>query len=157
MPHRIVNYGMISSLPATKPWSSPNVATIHAIIYEFAPTGKPKIMEDPPSQIILCKARGKNLDITKWKNTTAAKYLEAHKCPSNQTQQFWALKKKCYNFGRIIHCSHLTRRETQCFYWAIYCLSANYVLPTSALHGLQAPQRYPHRGATLINLFSTYF
>ena len=26
-----------------------------------------------------------------------------------------------------------------------------------ALHGLQAPQRYPHRGATLTNLFSTYF
>ena len=41
------------------------------------------------------------------------------------------LKKKCDDFGRIIHCSHLSRRETQCFYWAIYRLSANYVLPTT--------------------------
>ena len=53
------------------------------------------------------------------------------------------LKKKCDDLGRIIRCSHLSRTETQCFYWAIYRLSANYVLPTtyftkSQLHNIQA-------------------
>ena len=50
---------------------------------------------------------------------------------------------KCNDFCHVINCRHLTQSETQCFYWAIYCLSANYVLPTTyftkaKLHQIQA-------------------
>ena len=52
-------------------------------------------------------------------------------------------KKKCNDLGRVINGSRSSRTETQCFYWAIYRLSANYVLPTTyfskaLLHKTQA-------------------
>ena len=102
-----------------------------AIIYEFKPTGEPKLVDEPPSSIELRDATGQPLEFTKWKNTKAVKYLGAHKGPSDQKQQFQAPKKKCDDFSRVIKCSHLSHTKTQCFYWAIYQLSANYVLPTS--------------------------
>ena len=86
---------------------------------------------------------GNNLDIEKWKTTHTTKYLGAWKAPADQKHQAQATQRKCDDFCRVINCSHLTRSETQCFYWAIYRLSANYVLPTTyftkaELHQIQA-------------------
>ena len=103
----------------------------HAIIFEFAPTGEPTMVDDPECRITLRDTSGREFDIAKWKTSTATKYLGAHKAPANQSQQYQTLKQKCDNFCRVINCSHLTRTETQCFYRAIYRLSANYVLPTT--------------------------
>ena len=57
------------------------------------------------------------------------------------------LKRKCKDFSRVITCSHLNWKETQCFYWAIYCLSANYVLPMTYFTKteLQQIQAQAHR------------
>ena len=51
--------------------------------------------------------------------------------PSNQTKQCKVLKDKCNHFAKVIHSSHLNRQETQIFYWSIYHLSINYVLPST--------------------------
>ena len=71
------------------------------------------------------------MPITQWSNSHATKYLGAYKCPKDQSAQYRVLKQKCDNFAKVINCSHLTRSETACFYWAIYRLSANYVLPST--------------------------
>ena len=115
----------------------------HAIIFEFNQTGTPKVIEDPDCRLTLRDKNGNEFDIEKWKTTKATKYLGALKAPANQLQQAQAIKQKCDGFSRVIHCSHLTRSETQCFYWAIYRLSTNYVLPTTyftkaELHRMQA-------------------
>ena len=115
----------------------------HAIIFEFKPTGEPIMVEDPQCGITLHDTAGNPFDIPKWKTTEATKYLGAYKAPANQTQQQNILQRKCNDFCRVINCSHLTRTEAECFYWAIYRLSANYVLPTTyftkdALHKIQA-------------------
>ena len=103
----------------------------HAIMYNFVPTGEPAQINNLPSQVILRDVFGHNLNIKQWSNKTAVKYLGALKCPADQKQQYQALKRKCDNLGQIIQCSHLTHAETRCFCWAIYRLSAIYVLPTS--------------------------
>ena len=101
------------------------------------------MQENPDCHITLHDSSGGPFNIQKWETSRATKYLGAHKAPANQHQQYKVLKKKCDDLLQIIRCSHLTRTETQCFYWAIYRLSANYVLPTtyftkSQLHKIQA-------------------
>ena len=115
----------------------------HAIIFEFDPTGHPTMVDDPDCRITLKDKEGREFDIERWKTSQATKYLGAHKAPADQRQQAMATKRKCDDFCRVINCSHLTRTETQCFYWAIYRLSMNYVLPTTyftkaELHRIQA-------------------
>ena len=115
----------------------------HAIIFEFEPTGEPKMIDDPECRLTLHDKDGNPIKIEWWKTSHATKYLGALKAPANQTQQDKALKRKCDNFCQVIHSSHLTCTKTQCFYWAIYRLSANYVLPTTyftkdELHCIQA-------------------
>ena len=115
----------------------------HAIVFNFKPSGEPIMREHPEGQITLHDSSGRPFTIQNWDTSQATKYLGAHKAPANQDQQYKVLKKKCNDLGRIIRCSHLDRTETQCFYWAIYSLSANYVLPTtyftkSQLHKIQA-------------------
>ena len=115
----------------------------HAIIFEFEPTGEPKLVENPDCRITLQNCLGLPFDSSKWKTTFATKYLGAHKAPAHQHHQALALKRKCDDLCQVITCSHLTRSETQCFYWAIYQLSANYVLSMTyfsknKLHKIQA-------------------
>ena len=99
--------------------------------YEFLPTGEPQLVNQPTSTITLTDTQGNPIQIQQASNQTATKYLGTHKCIGNHNKQLDVLLKKCNEFARIITCSHLTRKETQCFYWAIYRLSANYALPTT--------------------------
>ena len=101
----------------------------HAMVFEFKATGEPILIEKPEGQITLYNTRGNPFEIQKRETTKATKYLGAHK--ANQNHQYKVLKKKCDNLGQVIKCSRLSCTETQCFYWAIYHLSANYVLPTT--------------------------
>ena len=115
----------------------------HAIIFDFEPTGAPMMVDNPDCSITLRNPEGHMFNIDKWKTSKATKYLGAYKAPADQHKQTKILQRKCDDFCRIINCSHLTRSETQCFYWAIYRLSANYVLPTmyftkAQLHKIQA-------------------
>ena len=115
----------------------------HAIIFEFKPTGEPVMVENPECTITLSNSKGHPFNIQQWATTTATKYLGVHKAPAHQDQQYKSLKKKCDDLGRVIQCSHLSRTKTQCFYWAICRLSANYMLPTTyftkaQLHKIQA-------------------
>ena len=111
--------------------------------FDLKPTGEPIMQEDPTCNISLKDKAGVQFNIDKWKTTQATKYLGAHKAPANQRQQAKVLKRKCDGFCCIINCSHLTRTKTQCFYWSIYRLSANYVVPMTyftkaELHHIQA-------------------
>ena len=113
------------------------------MVFEFKPTGEPVLVDNPDCTITLIDSKGTPFNIQQWATTKATKYLGAHKAPAHREQQYKILKKKCDDLGRVIHCSHLSRTETQCFYWAIYRLSANYVLPTTyftkaQLHKIQA-------------------
>ena len=83
------------------------------------------MIEDLECCLTLKDREGRDFDIDKWKTTKATKYLGAFKAPANQKQQAAEFQKKCDNFSHVIHCIHLTRLETQCFYWAIYWLSVN--------------------------------
>ena len=103
----------------------------HAIMYSFQPTGEPTLETRPPSAIRLQDFSDHPIDINQWDNTTATKYLGVYKCPADQKKQFEFLLQRCNGFSRIVTCSHLTRKETKCFYWAIYRLSVNYALPTT--------------------------
>jgi hypothetical protein len=102
----------------------------HTMGYEFDPTGLPSLIDTPESSITITDASGNALPISQWPNSKAAKYLGTKKSISNQQPQFEELRAKCNEFARVISCSHLSRRETQVFYWAIYRLSVGYALPT---------------------------
>ena len=103
----------------------------HAITYSFQPTGEPILEQRPQSSITLHGSNNLPFDITQWDNSKATKYLGVYKCPSDQKKQSEFLLQRCKDFSRIVTCSHLTRRDTKCFYWAIYRLSINYALPTT--------------------------
>jgi hypothetical protein len=103
----------------------------HAIVWGFEDKGDPFLITKPTTTITLKDVHGKPLTIKQWANTEAAKYLGTYKCPADQKKQYEILEAKCNEFAKIINCSHLSRKETQCFYWAIYRLSANYALPTA--------------------------
>ena len=88
----------------------------HAIAYAFKSQGTLYLITKPDCR----DAEGAILTIQQWTNNTATKYLGAHKCPANQTKQRKVLKDKCNHFAKVIQSSHLTRSETQVFYWSIY-------------------------------------
>jgi len=102
----------------------------HTMCYEFDPTGQPNLIDTPESSITITDPSGNTLPISQWPNSKAVKYLGTKKSISNQQPQFDDLLHKCNEFARVISCSHLTRRETQVFYWSIYRLSVGYALPT---------------------------
>ena len=103
----------------------------HIIAYDFKPDGAPTLIEEQDSQITIRDTQARPLPIQQWPNTMATKYLGAYKCVANQSKQGSVLKAQCNHFAKVIHSSHLTRRETQVFYWSIYRLSMNYVLPST--------------------------
>ena len=103
----------------------------HIIAYDFQPDGTPTLINSPNNQIQIQDNHTQPLPIQQWPNTSATKYLGAYKCIAHQDKQAFTLKSKCNHFAKVIQASHLTRRETQVFYWSIFKLSANYVLPST--------------------------
>ena len=103
----------------------------HIIVYNFKPDGMPTLLDEQGHQITIRDTQAQPLHIQQWPNSTATKYLGVYKCIANQSKQGLILKAKCNHFAKVIQSSHLTRRETQVFYWSIYRLSANYVLPST--------------------------
>ncbi|MFN9942761.1 MAG: hypothetical protein ACK56I_25180, partial [bacterium] len=93
-------------------------------------TGQPSLIDIPESSITITDASENTIPISQWPNSKAVKYLGTKKSISNQKPQMEELLNKCNEFARVISCSHLNRRETQVFYWAIYRLSVGYALPT---------------------------
>ena len=105
----------------------------HAITYSFQPTGEPTLVQCPHLAITLHGSNNLPFDVTHWDNSKATKYLGVYKCPSDQKKQSKFLLQQCKDFSGIVTCSHLTRRDTKCFCWAIYHLSVNYALPAEVL------------------------
>ena len=103
----------------------------HSITYAFNHHGRPNIIAKPKCDIIINDTQGFPLPIQQCPNFMATKYLGVQKCPAHQMKQYTVLKVKCNHFAKVIQPSHLTRCETQVFYWSIYQLSVNYVLPST--------------------------
>jgi len=121
----------------------------HVMHYAFKPSGEPQMVVEPqpPSPLRVTDANNQPVTITHVPSDRAIKYLGCQKAPLNQKQQKKALLKKCNDYGRVINCSQLTRKETRCFYEGIYTLSAGYPLPMTyfTFAELDAVQRQAHR------------
>ena len=87
------------------------------------------IQDDPPTPLTLTDASDTTITIKHVPSSRAIKYLGCHKAPANQSDQFKALRDQCNDFAKVINCSNLNRRETNCFYHHIYSLSVGYPLP----------------------------
>jgi hypothetical protein len=103
----------------------------HVIRYEFKPSGRVEIVTEcpPPTELRICDKSNSIINIQYVSNTAAVKYLGCWKAPKGQVQEKQSLKEKCDTFARVINCSHLSRKETKCFYKGIYKPSVGYPLP----------------------------
>ena len=101
----------------------------HIITYNFKPDGTPTLLDKPDSQITIQDSQAQVLPIQQWPNSMATKYLGVHKSFANQSKQASILIAKCNHYAKVIQSSHLTRGETQVFYWSNYRLIA--VLPST--------------------------
>lgn len=97
--------------------------------YDFADDGEPSLVEKSNCQLSLQNKQGDTVNIKHVPTTEAVKYLGCHTCPANNHTQMEELLKKANKFAKQVNCSRLTRRETQCMYWAIYKTSVGYALP----------------------------
>ena len=103
----------------------------HAFQFEFLPTGEPKLINHPTTELTIIDLNGHPLQITQWPNDKAAKYLGHQESLSNKKSQLEAITMKCDGHARIIHCCHLNRMETTTFYQSIYRPSIGFCLPCS--------------------------
>ena len=103
----------------------------HVMHFEFKPSGKPEMVVEsqPPAQLQVRDSNNNPVTITHVPSNEAVQYLGCQKAPVSQKQQKQALQKKCNDYGRVINCSQLTRKDTKCFYEGIYKPSVGYPLP----------------------------